>query len=115
MNNFATRTQPKTAKNPSQITQMNINFISGINKTIHLSKELLKKDISNFETNSKDKLIKIHESMYSIIEGLTNVIDTIDNTKLTSTIRENLKLLNNNLKILNDMCNGLYKKDGQRK
>jgi len=125
---FCSKTPLRTATNPSQITdlsqdeylivQMNIKFISGIKNIIHLSKELLKKDISNFEAKSKEKLIRIHKSMNSNIKDLTNVIDNIDNTKLyelNSNIRENLNILNKNLNILNDMCIDIYQKDGQRK
>lgn len=132
MNNLSSGFCPKTplrpqtilstATNPSQITdlsqdeylivKMNIKFISGIKDNIHLSKELLKKDISNFEAKSKEKLIRIHKSMNSNIKDLTNVIDNIDNTKLyelNSNIRENLNILNKNLNILNDMCNDISK------
>jgi hypothetical protein len=125
---FCSKTPLRTATNPSQITdlsqdeylivQMNIKFISGIKNIIHLSKELLKKDISNFEAKSKEKLIRIHKSMNSNIKDLTNVIDNIDNTKLyelNSNIRENLNIFNKNLNILNDMCIDIYQKDGQRK
>ena len=132
MNNLSSGFCPKTplrpqtilstATNPSQITdlsqdeylivKMNIKFISGIKDNIHLSKELLKKDISNFEAKSKEKLIRIHKSMNSNIKDLTNVIDNIDNTKLyelNSNIRENLNILNKNLNILNNMCNDISK------
>jgi hypothetical protein len=119
---FCSKTPLRTATNPSQITdlsqdeylivQMNIKFISGIKNIIHLSKELLKKDISNFEAKSKENLIKIHKSMNSIIEDLTNEINKIDEMKLyelNSNIRDNLNKLNNNLKRLNDMCNDISK------
>ena len=102
------------ATNPSQITDLSQDekFISGIKDNIHLSTELLKKDISNFEAKSKENLIKIHKSMNSIIEDLTNEINKIDEMKLyelNSNIRDNLNKLNNNLKRLNDMCNDISK------
>jgi len=126
MNNLPSvfpQTGLSTATNPSQMTdlsreeylilKMNIKFISEIKDNIHLSRELLKKDISNFEAKSKVDLAKIHMSMNSIIENLTGEIDKIEIKlyELNSNIRDNLKKLNNNLKRLKDMCNDIYIKN----
>tara|TARA_B100000902_G_scaffold389308_1_gene436249 strand:- start:1493 stop:1915 length:423 start_codon:yes stop_codon:yes gene_type:complete len=95
------------------IMKMNEQFLLDIIETINLSKEILTKDTTNYDNTDKENLIKIHKSINSIINNLSNELEKIDKMKLYDlnyNVRDNLNKLKENLFKLNDMCNNIYKK-----